>query len=203
MLAGSRMPCQWIDASSSSVLATFTVTVSPSFQRSVGAGTAPFTVNAIFGLPVKFIGVSPIRRSKSDPGSVFNDAGVLPWASAAVRQPAAVAIAPPATSPFTKVRRDTDGAAHSCDERRCGLIIPLFGSLVPMPFVPERRRRRHGGIALQEPSRFLFVAQLRRRLGIQSFHPFDLVWRERGQAADEGGPSWLARFPAYRHPTRA
>jgi hypothetical protein len=39
MLAGSRMPCQWIDVSSSSVLVTRSVTVSPSRQRSVGAGS--------------------------------------------------------------------------------------------------------------------------------------------------------------------
>ncbi len=45
MLAGRTMPCQWIDASCErSELVTRSVTVSPSFHRSVGAGSEPFTV---------------------------------------------------------------------------------------------------------------------------------------------------------------
>ena len=43
MLAGSTMPCQWIEASSLKVFATRSVTVSPSRQRNVGAGTESFT----------------------------------------------------------------------------------------------------------------------------------------------------------------
>ena len=54
MLAGSTMPCQWIDVSSSSALATRRVTVSPSRQRSSGAGSEPLTVIAARSRPVKF-----------------------------------------------------------------------------------------------------------------------------------------------------
>ncbi len=66
------------------MLATRSVTVSPSFQRSVGAGTEPFTVSAMRGRPVKFIGVSPMRRSNSVPDSVVQRAGGLPCANADV-----------------------------------------------------------------------------------------------------------------------
>ena len=60
-----------MEASSSSVFATRIVTVSPSFQRSVGAGTEPLTVIATLGLPVKFIGVSPIDRSNCVPARIL------------------------------------------------------------------------------------------------------------------------------------
>jgi len=36
---GSRIPCQWIELGSSSRLVTLSVTVSPSRQRKIGAGT--------------------------------------------------------------------------------------------------------------------------------------------------------------------
>jgi len=60
MLAGSRMPCQWMEVDAFSLLRTRRVTVSPSRQRSSGPGMPPFTVIAVRGLPVKFTGVSPI-----------------------------------------------------------------------------------------------------------------------------------------------
>ena len=67
------------------MLATRSVTVSPSLHRSVGAGTEPFTVMPILGFPVKFSGVSPMRRSNSVPESVPHAAGALPCAIADVR----------------------------------------------------------------------------------------------------------------------
>jgi hypothetical protein len=49
---GSRMPCQWIELGSSRPLVTLSVTVSPSRQRKVGAGTWPLTAIAVRGRPV-------------------------------------------------------------------------------------------------------------------------------------------------------
>ena len=49
MLAGSTRPCQWIDVGSASSLRTRIVTVSPSRQRNVGAGSEPLTTVAIRG----------------------------------------------------------------------------------------------------------------------------------------------------------
>src|SRR5581483_1534250 len=96
-----------MDACSSSVFATRIVTVSPSLQRRVGAGTEPFTVTATLGLPVKFIGVSPIRKSNSVPESVGQATGLVPCAHAGVRHSPSPATAPPTASPLTKVRRET------------------------------------------------------------------------------------------------
>ena len=70
MLAGRIMPCQWIEVSSSSALATRIVTVSPSRQRTSGAGMVPFTVMPMRVAPVKLTGDSPMRRSNSVPVSV-------------------------------------------------------------------------------------------------------------------------------------
>ena len=53
MLAGSTRPCQWIDVGSASSLRTRIVTVSPSRQRSVGAGSEPLITVATLGLPVR------------------------------------------------------------------------------------------------------------------------------------------------------
>ena len=107
-----------MDASSPSVFATRIVTVSPSLQRSVGAGTEPLTVIATLGLPVKFIGVSPIRRSNSVPESVVQAAGAIPCANAGVRHSPSPATAPPTANPFTNVRREKC-PADAFDENRC------------------------------------------------------------------------------------
>ncbi len=69
MFAGSKMPCQWIEVSSASVLPTRKVTVSPSRQRNVGAGTEPLIVTANRGEPVMLRSDSPMVRSKSVPDS--------------------------------------------------------------------------------------------------------------------------------------
>src|SRR5688572_15840819 len=118
MLAGNTIPCQWIDAVSSSELATRSVTVSPSFHRNVGAGTDPFTVNATRGFPVTFIGVSPMRKSKSVPAISFHDVAALPpCAKARIPQTPALMPTPAMPRPFTNVRRDTCRSV-SCSNRK-------------------------------------------------------------------------------------
>ena len=67
---GSRMPCQWMEVATGKVFVTRRVTVVPSRQRNTGAGREPLTVIALRGVPVKFTGVSPIRKSNSVPLSV-------------------------------------------------------------------------------------------------------------------------------------
>ena len=67
MLAGSRMPCQWIALIVGNVLRTRSVTVSPSRQRRIGPGREPLTVNARAGRPVRFTGVLPMLRSNCVP----------------------------------------------------------------------------------------------------------------------------------------
>ena len=106
IFAGKMMPCQWIEASSSSVFETRSVTVSPSFHRNVGAGTEPLTVNATFGEPVTFIGVSPMRRSKSAPASVVHAFLGSPCAKFGVSQVPRLIAALLTARPLTKVRRD-------------------------------------------------------------------------------------------------
>src|SRR5688572_28029739 len=113
-----------MDASSSSVFATRRVTVSPSFQRRVGAGTEPFTVNATLGCPVKFMGVSPMRKSNAVPDRAVQATGGLPCASAGVRHKPRLAAAPPTASPLTKVRRETCLSENAEEENRCELIDP-------------------------------------------------------------------------------
>src|SRR5688572_21885685 len=127
MLAGSSIPCQWIDASWSSVLATRSVTTSPSFQRRVGAGTDPFTVKATRGLPVKFIGVSPMRKSKSAPDSSLHGPGAFPpCANAELPHGSKVSATPLTVRPLTKVRRDTVSGEDFQDDNGRELIDPQF-----------------------------------------------------------------------------
>src|SRR3546814_5454442 len=64
------MPCQWIEVVSFRRFLTRIVTVSPSRQRNVGAGSEPLTVVAIRGVPVKFTGDSSISRLNSVPLSI-------------------------------------------------------------------------------------------------------------------------------------
>ena len=68
---GRMRPCQWIELVSGSKLVTRSVTVSPSFQRRIGAGNEPLTVVPIRGAPVKFTACSPSVRLKSVPVRVF------------------------------------------------------------------------------------------------------------------------------------
>ena len=58
-----------MDVASRSLLVTRIVTVSPSRQRNVGAGSEPLMVVATPGLPVKFTGDSAITKSNSVPFS--------------------------------------------------------------------------------------------------------------------------------------
>src|SRR3546814_4395715 len=60
---------RWIEVSSSRRLVTRSVTVSPSRQRSVGAGSMPLTVVAMRGAPVRLAGVCAISRLNSVPDS--------------------------------------------------------------------------------------------------------------------------------------
>src|SRR5690606_792089 len=111
MSAGSRMPCQWIDACSPWIeprgraLRTRRLTVVPSRQRSRGAGIDPLTVIAGRVAPVKFIGVSPMVRSKSVPESTLGTPSALTAQLERGHRPRA-ATAPPAARPWTKWRRD-------------------------------------------------------------------------------------------------
>src|SRR5688572_3301125 len=104
MFAGSRMPCQWIELSSGSVLCTRSVTVSPSRQRSTGAGSDPFIVMAFRARPVKLTGVSPMVRLKSLPRWT-TDSPLPASDQAGCGHPPRAATAPPAASPVTKSRR--------------------------------------------------------------------------------------------------
>src|SRR5690606_37218292 len=119
MSAGSRMPCQWIDAWSPWIeprgraLRTRRLTVVPSRQRSSGAGTDPLTVIAGRVAPVKFIGVSPMVRSKSVPESTLGRPSALTAQLERGHRPK-VATAPPTARPWTKRRRD---GAHSPSAR--------------------------------------------------------------------------------------
>src|SRR5690606_32914329 len=111
MLAGSRMPCQWIDVwlpwiePGGRALRTRRVTVVPARQRSSGAGIEPLTVIAGRVAPAKFIGVSPMVRSKSVPESTLGTPAA--WTAQLERghRPRA-APAPAAGRPVTEWRRD-------------------------------------------------------------------------------------------------
>src|SRR5690606_4021397 len=111
MLAGSRMPCQWIDVwlpwiePGGRALRTRRLTVVPSRQRSSGAGIEPLTVIAGRVAPGKFIGVSPRGRSKSVPEGTVGTPPALAAQLERGHRPRA-ATAPPAARPWTKWRRD-------------------------------------------------------------------------------------------------
>jgi hypothetical protein len=112
------MPCQWIEVCSRRRLVTCSVTVSPSRQRSSGAGTWPLTVVAMRAAPVNFTGVSPISRWNSVPRSSAGKAGAACRLAAAARQPPSAASAPPAANPCTKRRRAGMRKAVMTDPRR-------------------------------------------------------------------------------------
>jgi len=61
------MPCQWIELVTGRVLRTRRVTVSPSRQRRIGAGSWRLTTIAGCARPVKSTGMSPMVRSNSVP----------------------------------------------------------------------------------------------------------------------------------------
>src|SRR3989338_5417125 len=99
--AGRMTPCQWMLDISLRRLRTRRVTVSPSRNRSTGAGTAPFTAVAIRRWPVKLPGGSAIWRSNSAPRNSAVAAAAGP-ASSAGETPAT---APLTARPWTKRRR--------------------------------------------------------------------------------------------------
>ncbi|MCY1407819.1 hypothetical protein D9M71_231280 [compost metagenome] len=105
MLAGSRMPCQWIEVSSFRRLRTRRVTTSPSRQRSSGAGRLPLTATAVRVLPVKLTGSSSMLRSNCVPASTPGCPG-LPSAHTGARHRPRPASTPPAAKPLMKVRRE-------------------------------------------------------------------------------------------------
>ena len=112
MLAGSTIPCQWIEViASRSRLATRSVTVSPWRQRRIGAGRLPLTVMAGRVRPVKLTGVLPIDRSKLLPASTCGPVRASADACAGRRRPAVPSARPPSAGPCTKRRRDS-GACH-------------------------------------------------------------------------------------------
>jgi hypothetical protein len=57
---GVRTPCQWIELGSLRRLVTASVSVSPSRQRKVGAGTWPLTPVAVVCRPLMVSGTAPI-----------------------------------------------------------------------------------------------------------------------------------------------
>src|SRR5690606_10507721 len=118
MLAGSRMPCQWIELGASARrLLTRTATVSPSRQRSSGAGTLPLTATAGLGPPVIARIVGPMERSKSRParsGEVMASAGV---------RSRPVPAAPARARPWTKRRRAGDDGGMAEGSREAGMFI--------------------------------------------------------------------------------
>ena len=67
MLAGSRMPCQWMEVSWGARLRTRRVTVSPSRQRNNGPGMLPLMAMAVRRLPVKSTLMESMVRSNSVP----------------------------------------------------------------------------------------------------------------------------------------
>ncbi len=68
MLAGSSRPCQCTEVNwSARALRTRTLTVSPSRQRSVGAGSDWLTVMALRARPVRLTGMRPICSAAALP----------------------------------------------------------------------------------------------------------------------------------------
>ncbi|MNI51262.1 hypothetical protein D3C73_1059740 [compost metagenome] len=118
MLAGSRMPCQWMEVGCwPSVLRTNRSTVWPSRQRRIGAGSEPLTVIAGRVRPVKLASDSPMasstRVSLMTAGAPARRGAAEAAASARCGIPAAAmpATTPPAAMPCTKRRRDGMGTA--------------------------------------------------------------------------------------------
>jgi hypothetical protein len=99
------MPCQWIELGSANRFVTASVTVSPSRQRRIGAGTEPLTPVPVTGRPVMFIGTVPISSAKSVPLKT----GARGAASARWRGQGAAASTPAAAMPCTKRRRVISG----------------------------------------------------------------------------------------------
>ena len=110
---GRMMPCQWIEVGSERRLVTRKVTVSPSRQRRIGAGTWPLTATAMRGCPVILMGSSPIVRLNTVPLST--GAGLL---AARPRSGHGKATAAPAVArPCTKRRRLTSGRSSARPRR--------------------------------------------------------------------------------------
>ena len=65
--AGVRTPCQWIELGWLKRLVTASITVSPSRQRKIGAGTWPLTPVAIAWRPLRVSGTDPISSANSVP----------------------------------------------------------------------------------------------------------------------------------------
>src|SRR5579859_2846131 len=101
ILFGRRSPCQWIEVGSLRRLATLIVTVSPSRNRRIGAGTELLTAVAVRALPVTLIGREPIERSKLFPVRVAGPDA----AKAFPRGQPCDAMSPAAAIPSTKRRR--------------------------------------------------------------------------------------------------
>jgi hypothetical protein len=106
MLAGVRMPCQWMEVGTLSRLVTFRVTVSPWRKRSTGLGMDPLMAVAVAGRPVMFTRMGAMVRSNRVPDST----GIWAWAEAASACPGRrlsprPAMVPAAATPCTNRRR--------------------------------------------------------------------------------------------------
>ena len=95
------MPCQWIELGSAKRFVTASVTVSPSRQRRIGAGTEPLTPVPVTGRPVMFIGTGPISSAKSVPFKTWVRGPAHPRRSGQ----GTAASTPAAAMPCTKRRR--------------------------------------------------------------------------------------------------
>ena len=108
---GTSRPCQWIEVSSSRVLATDRRTFWPSRRRSRGAGKTPLTVTACPVRPPTVNGVCPTVRSMFGPVSVGRSAlkPSDPVCAQAGSSPCRPSRPPPATAPRRSVRRSRRG----------------------------------------------------------------------------------------------
>ncbi len=114
------MPCQWMEVSSSNLLVTRMVTVSPSRQCKVGAGNVPFTVVAFLNVPVILTSISEMVKSNSVPLSIWF-LGAVSFNNVALAHVGKFAKIPLATMPATKRRRERLGGL--CPELQIFFII--------------------------------------------------------------------------------
>ena len=100
---GVRTPFQWIELGSLRRLVTASVTVSPSRQRKMGAGTWALTAVAVVCRPLRVIGIDPISSANSVP--LRTGAG----AASACRSGAGISASAPAAAAPMKRRRVSGG----------------------------------------------------------------------------------------------
>ncbi|MNI29186.1 hypothetical protein D3C73_829940 [compost metagenome] len=104
---GSRMPCQWIEVSSSSVLVTDRRTFCPSRRRISGAGRVPLTVTAWPVRPPRVKSEWPTVSATSGPCSVgrLGASPGVPLRAQAGTSPCAASRPSPPAAPRSKLLR--------------------------------------------------------------------------------------------------